>query len=198
MNGELVHLRTLEGELIMPKSGNNVKEKIEEKYQRAFNFDLDKKALKDQGFEVKFPKALVPYKMIAAELKKMGIEHRQYSGYRSQKPLSNKEALDIILRLDEALPWLCYCVKKFDITKIEEQYDMSTIFENSRKRAELQKNEKADDVSAMSVDEKADGVKKKPDTLEGYKKAIQEKRTKDIENSSNDSVRNKDGTSHDR
>jgi virulence-associated protein VapD len=65
-------------------------EKKEERlWKKAINFDLDTKALEVAGFSSKFPASLIPYRLISKELRKMGFSHRQYSGYRSKKPMTD-------------------------------------------------------------------------------------------------------------
>jgi virulence-associated protein VapD len=110
---------------------------------RAFNFDLDTKELANRGFSSHFPASLEPYKMIRAELKKLGFKHRQFSGYRSIEPLSKEAVFNIITELHKALPWLCHCVKRFDVTEIREQYDLSSAFVGFAKESQASKQPEA-------------------------------------------------------
>jgi len=60
-----------------------------------------------------------------------GVSHRQGSGYRSNKPLSDADVLDIIGKLYAKFPWFTDCVNKFDATDVGEVYDLAKLFDTA-------------------------------------------------------------------
>lgn len=99
--------------------------------RKAINFDLDTDSLK-KVFNSNNPFVyLKGYKQIGAFLKLNGFTHRQWSGYISEKPLTPIQVTAIVKGLNQALPWLKKCVKKFDVTNIGETYDLTYVFKQS-------------------------------------------------------------------
>jgi virulence-associated protein VapD len=114
-------------------------------HYKAFNFDLDKKALIEAGFLMDSPiisERLKPYRLIAKEMKKFGISHRQYSGYRSNSPIDEAIAANIAKQLGTNLPWLEKCIQRFDVTNIGEQYSVQEVIEQAA--AESKSNDRFD------------------------------------------------------
>ena len=81
------------------------------KEYRAFNFDLDTKAMfSELGSKTK------GYDVLRRWFEKNRCEHRQGSGYRSLFPLTQIEATKLVERLGSENPWLASCVNRFDVT----------------------------------------------------------------------------------
>ncbi|MDR0804197.1 MAG: hypothetical protein LBN42_00250 [Oscillospiraceae bacterium] len=97
-------------------------------HYKAFNFDLDTKLLKENGFKNTAP----AYSAIKLILLDFGFEHRQYSGYVSKKRLDINDVGRVMDALNSRLPWLCRVVQKFDVTNVEGQYDLTDVFETAR------------------------------------------------------------------
>ena len=91
------------------------------KAHKAINFDLDTKLL-----EQEHPKkdATVAYKEIGKFLKKHGFEHRQGSGYISKKPMFDTDVKKLVIQMHQEFPWLDKCIKKMDLTSIEDILDL--------------------------------------------------------------------------
>lgn len=88
---------------------------------KAINFDLDTNAMKRLGM---YPSG---YGTLKKTLKKHGFEHRQGSGYVSQKKLDSIMIARIIEQITAEHPWLIECVKKIDVTDIGRQHDLTTL-----------------------------------------------------------------------
>lgn len=87
--------------------------------QKAINFDLDTKKMKELGV---YPKG---YWLVKKSFKEHGFVHRQGSGYVSVKELSNHATRKIIKKITRENPWIGPCVKAYDITEVGEQYDVT-------------------------------------------------------------------------
>jgi virulence-associated protein VapD len=89
--------------------------------RKAVNFDLDSARLRGVFGEAGRRKA---YRRIGSFLQKEGFGHRQWSGYTSERPISNAEMYDIVDRLARSNPWLNECVNRFDVTNVGSESDM--------------------------------------------------------------------------
>ena len=103
--------------------------------RKAVNFDLDTNALK-KVFNSNNPFVyLKGYKQIGTFLKLNGFTHRQWSGYVSEKPLTPVQMITVVKGLNQALPWLKQCVKKFDVTNIGDTFDLMFVFDKQNVKA---------------------------------------------------------------
>lgn len=91
------------------------------KRRRAINFDLNGDALKKHYSESNPNGA---YKDIARFMKKHGFIHRQWSGYCSEKTLTNFELLQVFDEMYNKMPWLNVCAERMDATTIGSIYDI--------------------------------------------------------------------------
>lgn len=78
---------------------------------RAVNFDLDTKKMKES-----LGSATKGYGILRKSFKEFGFSHRQGSGYRSDRPMTITDIDKFIEKFSKANPWLCECVKTFDVT----------------------------------------------------------------------------------
>jgi len=94
---------------------------------KAINFDLDNELL-----QANYPSKSYKYAWtkIRKALEGMGFEHKQYSGYLSLKPLSNKDIQVVVEKLVRQNPWLSKCIQQFDVTDVGPQYEMKRFIEN--------------------------------------------------------------------
>lgn len=100
---------------------------VTKKYTRTFNFDLSIKALKRHYPSRNFLKA---YSDIKKFLLKHNFEHRQWSGYKSLEPLSDREVYNIVYDMTTTFPWLKHCVNRFDVANIGDIYDLAQPIKN--------------------------------------------------------------------
>lgn len=84
-----------------------------QKYKAVF-FDLNSKEMAKH-----FKNVPMGYKRLEASFKRHGFNHRQGSGYISDKKFDNDDMIDIIENIVKENPWLKTCAKKFDVTNIE-------------------------------------------------------------------------------
>ena len=94
---------------------------------KALNFDLDSSRLRQIFGEKGRRKA---YAQIKSFLTKNGFEHRQWSGYTSQKPMSYAEVYDIVFKMIDQCTWLPNCVNQFDATNVMAETDMLDAIKN--------------------------------------------------------------------
>lgn len=113
---------------------------MERKQHKALNFDLDTKALEQHYPTAHFRQA---YRDIARFLEASGFEHRQWSGYRSLKAMSDAEITLVITRLNARFPWLSKCVSHFDVTNIGRNYDLTALFSEPVQVPELPESPQA-------------------------------------------------------
>lgn len=92
---------------------------------RAVNFDLSLNLLR-----LYYPKKniLNAYKDIKSFMIKNGFSHRQWSGYRSNEKLSDRQVRNLMLRLRDELTWIDKCSTKIDVTNIEKIYDIKLFY----------------------------------------------------------------------
>lgn len=92
---------------------------MERKYLKAINFDLSVHEL-----EKYYP----DYRKAYYEVKKFFVrhrfDHRQGSGYVSQKKLAQADIIDLLDLMNTELPWMSDCVTKIDVTNIGAQHDL--------------------------------------------------------------------------
>ncbi len=86
--------------------------------RKAINFDIDTK--KYEKYTGK--KASAAYAEIKKFMLKNGFEHRQGSGYISEKSLNDKFMMVLISKMSINIKWLKHCIKKMDITNIGNQH----------------------------------------------------------------------------
>ena len=68
------------------------------------------------------------YRRIYEFMKEHGFSHEQYSGYHSNKPLSDYDVFYLIKNMTSELPWLEPCISKFEVTNINDRNDLSNVF----------------------------------------------------------------------
>lgn len=99
----------------------------EVRFRYAINFDLSIRKLQ-QYFSQEHPKSA--YGVIAKYMREYDFEHRQYSGYISNKPITQAELIDIVWEIHQKLPWLYECENRMDATVITRVFDMKEILAN--------------------------------------------------------------------
>ena len=108
----------------------NIEKLLEEKHYKAINFDLDKQALES----ISPGKSKTAYTEIKKFMENNGFSHRQYSGYISNKEISNIELFDVLEKMLDVLPWLNdpQVIQKFDATNIGEEWDLREYLKNPK------------------------------------------------------------------
>ena len=94
------------------------------RHYKAVNFDLDTEELRRVFGE---PGRTLAYSQIRSYLESHGFEHRQGSGYRSLKALSDLDVSDLVVDMYAELNWLPDCVKRLDVTNIGRDYDLDAV-----------------------------------------------------------------------
>ncbi len=89
--------------------------------RKAINFDFDTKKLKQYYPKSNYRQA---YKDIKKVLLSNGFKHRQFSGYVSEKPLSDTYMIKLVKALGSKYSWFSKCVRRFDVTNIGKEHDM--------------------------------------------------------------------------
>ncbi len=107
--------------------------KVERKYYKAINFDLDTNGLKQ--YYARYQKA---YDDLLRFFKNHDFSHRQGSGYISNSKLTSADIVDIIGELKKSFIWTETCIKKIDVTNVGAQYDLTEL---------LKPDESGDDFS---------------------------------------------------
>ena len=113
--------------------------KSEVKIYRAINFDLKIKLLKQHYPKKNF---LYAYKDIKLFMIKNDFSHRQWSGYRSNTKISDREVRNLLLQMKEELSWLDKCSTKIDLTNIGKMYDIKEFFasfDTAKDRKDIEK-----------------------------------------------------------
>lgn len=83
--------------------------------RKAINFDLETAAvLRETGQKSTAP----AYSAIRAYMESHGFKHRQYSGYISIKPMNMRQVRQVIIGLEQALPWITKCYERCDATAV--------------------------------------------------------------------------------
>ena len=132
--------------------------------RKAINFDLSTKELKKR-----FSDTREPYNQIKQFMLENGFEHRQYSGYASIKPISDKRINLIVKKLAKKFPYLSNAIQEFDVTDIGEQYSLSHIFKDNQTLSQtknLQKDSKQEQIKTMQ-----EAVKKASQNLKSKDKS---------------------------
>ncbi len=95
--------------------------------KKALNFDL-----RTQNLKRFYPGSnyLNAYDEIKHFLCSEGFTHRQWSGYASERAMSNYEITMLTKKLLCTFPWLSKCVSRFDVTDIGRQYDLTYLFKD--------------------------------------------------------------------
>jgi len=113
--------------------------------RKSLNFDLDTNKLKKHYPNKNYTNA---YEDIKKFLLKNGFEHRQGSGYISQKEMSSNKVAKIIKKLANQFSWIKHCFKTFDSYDIGDRFDLANIIvkqnikENEIIKKEVQKEMK--------------------------------------------------------
>ncbi len=92
---------------------------------KAMYFDLKFQALK------KYYSPTNPnggYYKIQNFMEHNGFEHEQYSGYHSKKEITDLMVFKLFDDMQLRLPWLSKCARKFEVTNIGENYDLTRLF----------------------------------------------------------------------
>jgi len=97
--------------------------------KKSLNFDLDTKKLKEHYQNKNYTEA---YNDIKKFLIKNGFEHRQGSGYISQKEMTDYKVVKIIEKLGYKYNWLSNCCKSFYYSDIKEEYDALKIIKKDK------------------------------------------------------------------
>ena len=99
--------------------------KREAKKYRAINFDLKLKLLREY-----YPQKniLNAYKDIKSFMIGNGFSHRQWSGYRSNEKLTDRQVRNLMLKMRYELSWIDKCSTKIDVTNIEKIYDIKGFY----------------------------------------------------------------------
>lgn len=92
---------------------------------RAFNFDLKIKLLRQYYPKKNF---LYAYKEIKNFMINNGFSHRQWSGYRSNEKLTDRQIRNLMLQMRVELPWIDKCSARIDVTNIEKIYDIKKFY----------------------------------------------------------------------
>lgn len=108
--------------------------KNKKKFYRSLNFDLSEDLLKQY-----YPKRNIKQAWYDIEkyLTSHGFNHRQYSGYWSDKPLSDIELFKFSNNMFNQIDWLIKCAVKFDATVIVKQTDLMRAYLNDEKFNDL-------------------------------------------------------------
>ncbi|TLD80753.1 vapd [Helicobacter sp. MIT 11-5569] len=104
--------------------------------RKAINFDLYTDELKKSFLDTR-----EPYNQIKRFMLENGFEHRQYSGYVSKEPMSDRRILKMVRKLSKELAWISECVKEFDVTEIGEQYSLKETIQNMHSKAKIKEVE---------------------------------------------------------
>ena len=87
---------------------------------KAINFDLIEEKLKIHYDSKKYKKA---WGEIAKYMDQHGFKHRQYSGYVSKEPMTERQMNKFMRKFAKDLPWVGICSSRFDVTNVGESYD---------------------------------------------------------------------------
>lgn len=105
---------------------------------KGINFDLDTKALQKYYPSESWRNA---YSDVRSFLQRNGFEHIQGSGYHSEKPMSEFEAMKIIYEMKDKYKWLNKCVSVCTISDVPMTYDISAVFDKNAE-IDLKKSDK--------------------------------------------------------
>ena len=91
---------------------------------KALYFDLGMNELRT-FYSATNPKGA--YRVIARFMYSHGFEHEQYSGYHSIERKTDLEIFDIVREMNDTIPWLKNCVRKFEVTNIGANHDLTAL-----------------------------------------------------------------------
>jgi virulence-associated protein VapD len=96
--------------------------------RKGIYFDLDTKAL-----ERYYPKAAwrSAYDDVRMFMEQNGFLHEQGSGYHSELPMTESDALLVISELKDRFAWINKCVGVCTIADVPETYDISHMFDKT-------------------------------------------------------------------
>ena len=97
----------------------------ERSYIKAFNFDLDIHKLEEYYPKDNYRKA---YYDLSVFMKCHDFLHRQGSGYISKQKMASKDIYTLIEELSQQFSWMEHCVRKFDVTNVGRQHDLTDLF----------------------------------------------------------------------
>ena len=92
--------------------------------QKAINFDLDTKALKEYYCLITGNDYTQAYADVRSFMMQNGFIHRQGSGYISPQLLREAQITQLAMKMQKQLPWILLCAEEIDVTDIREQYDL--------------------------------------------------------------------------
>lgn len=91
---------------------------------KALHFDLRIHDL-EQHYSSHNPKGA--YGRIRQFLYAHNFTHEQYSGYHSNYKTTDLNVFNLVYILQETFPWFSACAKKFSVTDIGDNYDLTTL-----------------------------------------------------------------------
>ena len=97
----------------------------ERRYIKAFNFDLDTHKLEEYYPKENYRKA---YYDLALFMKYHNFLHRQGSGYLSKHKMASGDIYNLIEEIGQQFPWMEQCVRRFDVTNVGRQHDLTDLF----------------------------------------------------------------------
>lgn len=94
---------------------------------KSLTFDYDTHNIADNmtamGIEGPYEKYIKAYYDTKKYLKLNGFSHPQYSGYKSNKPITFQEIEDIVRDLTTELPYLKDAINCFQVTTVKRTYE---------------------------------------------------------------------------
>ena len=119
--------------------------------RKAINFDEGSRELELIYTKMTGKKPTSAWEDIGRELKKLGFEKDQYSGYVSSVPLTFPQAVSCIKKLNNKLKWLKYCSLEFKLTEVTERFfSLNSFFAKS---AKANKDRDAKEFEIKNIDE---------------------------------------------
>lgn len=79
----------------------------------------------EQHYSAHNPKGA--YRQIQQFLHTHNFTHEQYSGYHSNYKTTDLNIFDLIYILQETFPWFSVCTRKFSVTDIGDNYDLTKL-----------------------------------------------------------------------
>ena len=98
--------------------------KREAKQYKVLYFDLHVQSLKQF-----YPKKnhLGAYGDIKRYLLKHGFTHEQWSGYHSEKKMTDLDIFDLVHEMAEEMIWFSQCINHFEVTNVGTNYNLVEI-----------------------------------------------------------------------
>lgn len=150
-------------------------EEKDEPKRRQITFDLGENKLKAY-----YPKPLFTlnhryhkkaWKDIAKFMHQQGFEHRQYSVYASNNPMTGVELNALVRNMVKQMPWLNQCLNAIDVTDIGEQHSLMKAVQKAT--IEFEK------TGVEAKETKEPNTEDKGMSMSEYKQIIAEKRSKE-------------------